>query len=282
MKKMEKQVRRLVRAGIQMFFFLMAPAVFTTAFSGVKYIFNNMGSSQLLEWAAFLKVLAGICLFTMIFGRYFCGFACAFGSFGDLMYALGGQIQKKTHKKWKKIPENWIEKGMYVKYLVLAGAAVCCFLGVYEKFQGTSPWDVFSMVTALRLPGIGYSAGILLLLAIMAGMCMEERFFCKFLCPMGAVFALLPVLPFSSYRRSRDNCIPRCAACQKQCPARISIDGDSGRSGECLQCNKCLDVCPRGNIGTGIRDIKGNEWWFLLAKGVILLALLFILGGTRI
>lgn len=282
MKKKEERVRRLVRAGIQLFFFLIAPAVFTTAFSGIKYIFMNLGSAQLLEWAAFLKVLTGICLFTMVFGRYFCGFACAFGSLGDLMYALGVQIQKKTHKKWKKIPEDWSEKGMYGKHLALAGIAVCCFLGVYEKFQGTSPWDVFSMLTALRFPGSGYGAGVLLLLAILVGMCIEERFFCKFLCPMGAVFSLLPVLPFSSYRRNRDNCISRCSACQKQCPARISIDGDSAQSGECLQCNKCLDVCPRGNIGTGIRNIRGNEWWFLLIKGVLLLALLFILGGTRI
>ena len=64
----------------------------------------------------------------------------------------------------------------------------------YGKLTGTSPWDVFSRLTALKLPAAGYGASIVLFVLILIGMAAQPRFFCQFLCPMGAVFALLPVL----------------------------------------------------------------------------------------
>ena len=59
------------------------PSVYTTAFSGVKYIFTQMGNVQPLELTSFVTILIVLCLYTMVFGRFFCGFACAFGTLGD-------------------------------------------------------------------------------------------------------------------------------------------------------------------------------------------------------
>ena len=59
--------------------------------------------------------------------------------------------------------------------------------------------------------------GIGLLVLILLGMAVQPRFFCQFLCPMGAVFALLPVLPFARLHRQSDGCIPGCNACKQQC-----------------------------------------------------------------
>ena len=71
---------------------------------------------------------------------------------------------------------------------------------------------MFSRLTALRLPPEGFGVGIGLFVLILLGMAVQPRFFCQFLCPMGAVFALLPVLPFARLHRQNDGCIPGCNA----------------------------------------------------------------------
>lgn len=274
-KKQEKQRQRLLRAGIQVLFFLMFPAVFTSAFGGIKSLAAQVGAGEVPSWSLFLKILVGIGIYTIIFGRFFCGYACAFGSTGDALYALSGLAQKKWKRKLPGIPRNIVQYLFWIKYGILGLVVLLCFFGIYGKLQGTNPWDVFSMLTALRFSFSGYGIGVIILLLIFIGMCFEERFFCKFLCPMGAVFAMLPILPFSSYRRNRENCISKCSACQKQCPVDMEIDGDSFRSGECLQCGKCLTTCPRGNVSNGW---KGNEIIHTAVRAVVLLGLCIWLG----
>ena len=150
---------------------------------------------------SFVTVLLVICLYTMVFGRFFCGFACAFGTFGDALHTLYIKSCKKLKKKPVKIPEKAVGILGYMKYLVLLLIVLLCYSGVYGKAQGTSPWDVFSMIHAGNFRLGGYGIGLLILLLLMAGMCVQERFFCRFFCPMGAVFSLLPVLPFFSLHR---------------------------------------------------------------------------------
>ena len=126
----------------------------------------------------------------------------------------------------------------------------------------------------------GYIVGLLILILILVGMCLEERFFCRNLCPMGAVFSLLPVLPFFALHRDRENCIKGCSACTKKCPSGIGLpkDGSPRVEGDCFQCQKCIDTCPKGNIHTGIRSLKGNEIWFTLFRGILLAAILIWAG----
>lgn len=279
-RKKRLKIQKGVRIAIQIVFLLLAPAVFTSAFAGVKYIFTQFASVQMLEWSAFFKALLGICLFTIVFGRFFCGYACAFGTLGDLLYMFSAFVQKKTKKKLPKIPEKASCHLRKMKYLVVAGAVVTCLLGVYDKFRGSSPWDVFSRLTSLQLPSRDYLVGVIILLVIMVGMMWEERFFCKYLCPMGAVFSLLPILPASLYRRDRENCINGCSACKRQCPVSLDIDGDTKDSGECIQCNQCITTCPKENIHTGMK-LKGNEIWLVIGKAVVLLVLCYFLQLTR-
>ena len=140
--------------------------------------------------------LIGLCGFTVLFGRFFCGYVCAFGGLGDFVYWLSGLVQKKLlhRKKQFRLPERAVRWGQKVKYLLLILIAVLCALGVYGKLTGTSPWDVFSRLTALKLPGSGLWRGHRAVRADrLIGMAARPRFFCQFLCPMGAVFALLPV-----------------------------------------------------------------------------------------
>ena len=238
-KKTLKKVHVWVRAVIQLLYFLFIPSAYTAAFNGVKYIFTQMGAKSHLELTSFVVTLIALCLFTVVFGRFFCGFACAFGSLGDAVRAFYVFICKKRKKKPVTMKASVVKYLQAVKYVVLV-----------------------------------------LLVLILVGMAFQERFFCRVLCPMGAVFSMLPVLPLFTLRRDRSECIRGCRACTMKCPSDIELAPDTAPelSGDCFQCQKCIDTCPKGNIHTGIRSLKGNEIWFTVLRAVVLLVLFKFIG----
>ena len=279
--KRNRARRAYLRAGIQAVFFLLAPALFTSAFSGIKNIFTKIGAGQVLELNSFVIVLLALCGFTVVFGRFFCGYACAFGSLGDLFYWLSGLVQKKLGHKLPRIPEKLRRLLSYLPYVVLLAIVVLCALGIYGGLSGWSPWDVFSMLTALRLHLGGYAVGIVLLVLVVVGMAFESRFFCRFLCPMGAVFRLLPILPWSVLRRNRETCLKGCTACEKACPVETKLSSGCN-AGDCIQCGKCLGACPKANCSAGLPKVRGNELWLTAGKAVLLLLLAVLIGASRI
>ena len=279
-KKTLKKVHVWVRAVIQLLYFLFIPSAYTAAFNGVKYIFTQMGAKSHLELTSFVVTLIALCLFTVVFGRFFCGFACAFGSLGDAVRAFYVFICKKLKKKPVTMKASVVKYLQAVKYIVLVLLVVSCYTGVYSKTQGMSPWDVFSMLHAGNFKLGGYIVGLVLLVLILVGMAFQERFFCRVLCPMGAVFSMLPVLPLFTLRRDRSECIRGCRACTMKCPSDIELAPDTAPelSGDCFQCQKCIDTCQKGNIHTGIRSLKGNEIWFTVLRAVVLLVLFKFIG----
>ena len=94
---------------IQLMYFVFIPSVYTAAFAGVKYIFTRIGAGEKVGMTSFVTVLLVICLYTMVFGRFFCGFACTFGTFGDALRALYIKVCKKRKKKPVKIPEKAVD-----------------------------------------------------------------------------------------------------------------------------------------------------------------------------
>ena len=279
-KKTLKKVHVWVRAVIQLLYFLFIPSAYTAAFNGVKYIFTQMGAKSHLELTSFVVTLIALCLFTVVFGRFFCGFACAFGSLGDAVREFYVFICKKRKKKPVTMKASVVKYLQAVKYIVLVLLVVSCYTGVYSKMRGMSPWDVFSMLHAGNFKLGGYIVGLVLLVLILVGMAFQERFFCRVLCPMGAVFSILPVLPLFTLRRDRSECIRGCRACTMKCPSDIELAPDTAPelSGDCFQCQKCIDTCPKGNIHTGIRSLKGNEIWFTGLRAVVLLVLFKFIG----
>lgn len=279
-RKQEMNLRAGVRALIQVIFFILAPSIFTSAFSGVKYLFTTIGMREIVEVNAFIKVLLGLLLYTIIFGRFFCGYACAFGSMGDLFRFVYKSLCKKLKKKPISISKKVTPALRYIKYIVLFAIVLTCFLGAYGKTAGYSPWDVFSMMRAGNFAFSNYIPALVLLVLIIIGMCLEDRFFCRFLCPMGAVFSMMPILPFFTITRKRENCIKGCNACNNNCIADVQLaDSDKYEvRGECFQCNKCVGVCPKQNIHTKIPKLRGYEIWFVALRALILFAFMKALG----
>ena len=116
--------------------------------------------------------------------------------------------------------------------------------------SGTSnPWTVFGMLT--NLSGwtdmtVLLSIGMFLLLLIVAGSLLIERFFCRYLCPLGAVFAIVSKFRLFKIRKPREHC-GACRACTKRCSMGISLYRvNVVRSAECIDCMNCVEICPRG------------------------------------
>lgn len=177
--KQLKKIHIWIRAITQLLYFIFIPSVYTAAFAGVKYIFTQIGAGEKVALTSFVTVLIVVCVYTAVFGRFFCGFACAFGSLGDGVNALYRLICKKMKKKPVQIPDRIADRLVYLKYVILVIIVFMCYGGVYSKAQGTSPWDVFSMIHAGNFKLNGYLIGLIILVFLIVGMCLEERFFCR-------------------------------------------------------------------------------------------------------
>ena len=71
MKKRQRKIR-LIRAAIQLVFFIFYPALFSTAFAGIKSVFQALAAHQSIAWNSFLDVTGVLLVITILFGRHFC------------------------------------------------------------------------------------------------------------------------------------------------------------------------------------------------------------------
>ena len=274
-KKNKITVNMICEIGMRAIFFLAWPALFSTAWGGIKMIVEDVKSLAPIDLNSFVLTLLILLAFTIVFGRFFCGFACAFGSLGDFIYFISTRIRKKMKKKPFRVFGKWGSKLLYLKYLVALGILAAVTAGYNNQISLNSPFTAFSQLYALTRPKSSVALGLFLLIII--GMALEPRFFCRFLCPMGAVFSLMPVLPFSVFKRDKDQCIPGCSACQRTCPAGLELpsvrEGDNLTSGQCFSCGKCAGICPRQNAGDSIP--KKFRLPMLLLKAALLFGMIY-------
>lgn len=278
--KKKKQIHTILRFAIQVMFFVLFPAAFSTAFTGIKGIFNAMSAGEVIEITSFVKVLIALLIYTFIFGRFFCGYACAFGTLSDILRSTYLWMCKKIKKKPIGIPETIENEMKYIKYLILLIIVLLCFFGVYGSLSGTSPWDVFSRLRLGKIEMTGYEVGAIVLFVIMVGMMISDRFFCRFLCPMGAAFALIPQIPIFAVKRDKSACLNGCKACMKTCPAKLDISNKHtwDMMGECIQCGKCSNTCPRTNVGVLNTKNYSHGIFMIILRTFILVAIFWILG----
>ena len=76
-------------------YFLFIPSVYTAAFAGVEIHLTQIGAGEKVAVTSFVTVLVVICIYTILFGRFFCGFACAFGTLEMVcMHSMCGSVKR--------------------------------------------------------------------------------------------------------------------------------------------------------------------------------------------
>jgi polyferredoxin len=239
-----------VRLLVQILFFFLLPAVYVGALDGIRAITLAViqGNFSAAILPQLVEVLATIPV-TFFFGRFFCGWMCAFGSYTDFVY----RIAQKLFRKKLKISEQADRWMKLIKYAILLVLAIAVWNFGQTSLLSLSPWDAFGMlVTTGKLPDFAYVAtnmtlGLILLLIVTAFSAVIERFFCRYLCPMGAVFSLSSLLRVARIKKPTAGC-GQCRICTENCAMGIPLYRmDTVRSGECIHCMKCVAVCPRNN-----------------------------------
>ena len=122
------------------------------------------------------------------------------------------------------------------------------------KKQG--PWEIFGQyIVPGHWPGVKplCSVGGILLLVILAGSVLVKRFFCRYFCPMGAVYALISRGAFLKIEKPGREC-SACSLCTAKCSMGIDFTKkEQVTGGECIACQQCISWRPKGNAHFGIK-----------------------------
>ncbi len=265
-------VLSVIRTVSQILFFVWLPSLYISAFAGLGELIaaSLSGSFSLAEtWPSLLALVATVPV-TVLAGRFFCGWMCAFGALTDWIYGI---FSKKTGGL-VKIPPKVDRALKYLKYLILAVLLILGAAGAVSV-SALSPWDAFGMLfTVGSIPQFGLvissvAVGGILLLLILIGSAFVERFFCRYLCPMGAFFAITSRAKAVVIDKPREGC-GKCRVCTRHCAMGIQLyETDTVKSGECIACMKCVESCPRKNIH--VKTIHKNTSSLVAAAASILL-----------
>lgn len=256
MKKINKnQKLKIYKTVVQILFLILLPGLITLAFSQVKELFSAIDSGNYVSIVTNCTTLIILSVLTMIAGRIFCGWMCIFGALNDWIYIISHDIFKIKYK----VNENADRVLKYLKYVILFLIAAFVLTGVVNLPNGSSPWDAYAQMSDIQNLLPEYLIGTILLVLIGIGAMFIERFFCRYLCPLGAIFAVLSKLKIYKVHKERSNC-RACRACTLKCSMGIDLDKvDKVNSGECIQCFNCVKVCPRSNAKVKVLGEEINE-----------------------
>ncbi|MEJ8555248.1 4Fe-4S binding protein [Tepidibacter sp. Z1-5] len=188
-----------------------------------------------------------------VFGRFVCGWICPFGLIQELLYKIPSP-KIKISKKFQKLK--------YLKYIILVvfvillpafwvnsvgmGAPTFC---KYICPAGTLEGGIPLLLVNDSLRGsIGFlfTWKMLLLLITIISSIVIYRPFCRFICPLGAIYSLFN--PISMYRLNIDsNKCTSCGICTKKCKMDIEVYKNPN-SLECIRCEECISSCPTSAI----------------------------------
>ncbi len=244
---------RVARTVSRIASFLLVPILFIDAYDVFRLIVRSVVDGKSLDVATIAPQLLTLLLLlgsALLVGRVFCGWMCAFGSYGDLVRRLGAWLTRDKRYVGEK-PDRRLR---CLKYAVLLVPVVFALLPGGPDLSSTSPWDAFGMIASSGpLPDFGSAAaavpvGAFLLLLVTVGSIYVDRFFCRYLCPLGAMFSLVSRSRFLTLSKPTEKC-GRCRVCTNRCSMGLELyKTEVVTSGECIQCMACVEACPRRNI----------------------------------
>ncbi len=190
-----------------------------------------------------LTILLSAIAISFILRKGFCGWICPVGFVSSLVDKIGKPLRTdKSMPVWLDYPL------LSLKYLILAFfvyiillqmdlKAIEAFLdSPYNLVADAKMLDFFLQPSSLTLAVIGF----LFLISLMI-----RNFWCRYLCPYGALLGILAVFSPVQVKRRASLCID-CKKCEHVCPAAIRITRNSTlRHAECIGCMECVEVCPQ-------------------------------------
>ncbi len=214
-----------------------------------------------------------VVILTIIFGRFFCGWVCPFGA----IHQFVSHIAHNRKPAAKQIKLNDYSKGQNTKYYILILFLTMAAIPMAGASLQTGLLDPIPLVTRsfnlLLIPVIDrpfnfsslmdrfYDGAwfVLLVFALLVMMNLyKPRFFCRYICPLGALFAILG--RFSIWRIGKNNqqkCT-NCKLCDKNCQGGCE-PADKIKISECLLCFNCRDNCKDGLISYQTTASKAGE-----------------------
>ena len=210
--------------------------------------------------------VAGFLVFVgALMGRFVCGWLCPFGLIQDLLHKI------PFEKKISTFRGDWLlRKLKYVIFLVFVillpmfvvdmlgqGAPYFCkLICPAGTLEGGIPLVLLN--SAMRTAvGWLYAWKNVLLVVIVLLSVVIYRPFCKYICPLGAVYSVFNPIAVFRYRVDKEACV-HCGACAKACKMQVD-PSETPNHPECIRCGSCKKVCPTGAIYSGINCRKGSE-----------------------
>ncbi|MBP5746128.1 MAG: 4Fe-4S binding protein [Lachnospiraceae bacterium] len=198
-------------------------------------------------------ILGTLLLFGLFLGRFICGWICPFGFIQELIYKIPS----------KKIRKNKVTGLLtYLKYVILIIFVIVIplwkLIPGFCKYicpVGTLEGGIFFtyMDPALRqITGILFTWKVFLMVLILVICVFCYRMFCRFLCPLGAIYSFFNPIAFFGIKVDDKKCI-HCDSCVKNC--RMDVRHICDR--ECIHCGDCIKHCPVDAISFG--SIKNRE-----------------------
>jgi polyferredoxin len=182
-------------------------------------------------------VLAALVAVTILTRKAFCSWICPFGTIQEWLGKLGKKIFGKRYNP----TGAWDRALRPLKYVVLIGIVAITWTTGTMVFR---EYDPFLAFFHFGLDFMEHWIGNTILITVLIGSLIIERFWCRYLCPLGAVIGVLGKLGPLGIHRTAATCT-LCDACNKVCPMKAGpMDADDVRSAECLQCMECVSVCP--------------------------------------
>jgi polyferredoxin len=221
--------------------------------------------------AAGLFILIAFLAISLLLRKAFCSWLCPVGTISEALWKIGQDIFRRnwTLPRWLDIALRslkYILLGLFV-YAVgsMSADAITAFL--------EGPYGVVADVKMLNFFRYLSVGGAVTLAILLFASVFVQNFWCRYLCPYGALMGLVSAFSPARIRRDPGPCID-CGKCAKACPAILPVDKlVQIRSVECTGCMACVAVCPaEGALAFSLPKRRRIPGWAAAAAMVILFA----------